>query len=95
MAHKTHHNTDLPQHARLATTPTRHNATNDKTCCDAAMTPTCPTNDKTHPNATLSHAQDPLQCHHDEDYHNHVSKDDDSNNDGVGTMAAGWQWQGR
>jgi len=31
MARKTLCNTDLPQHARLATMPTCHNATNNKT----------------------------------------------------------------
>jgi len=53
------------------------------------MTPTHPTNDKTHPNATLSCTQDPLRCHHDEDYHDHVSEDDDSNDDGAGDDGGG------
>ncbi len=51
---------------------------------DPPQCQTHPTNDKTHPNATLSHVQDPLQCHHNKDYCDHISKDDDSNDDGVG-----------
>ncbi|SRR6266702_6831920 len=53
------------------------------------MTLTRPTNDKTCPNATPSCVQDLLQCHHNEGYHDHVSEDDDSNDNGVGTTAAG------
>jgi len=83
-ARKTRRDADPPRHARLATMPTCHNATNNKTCRNAATTPTHPTNDKTCPNATLSHAQDPPRCHHNEDYHNHISKDDNSNDNGAG-----------
>ncbi len=64
--------------------PTHHNATNNKTCCNTAMMPTHPTNDKTRPNATPSRLQDLLQCHHNEDYHDHISEDDNSNNNGAG-----------
>src|SRR6266702_2367149 len=63
---------------------TCHNATNDKTHHNATTLPTHPTNDKTHPNATPSCAQDPPQCHHNKDYHNHISEDDNSNDNGAG-----------
>src|SRR6266702_1079973 len=93
-----------PTHPRPAATPPQraqdpqcHPVTARKTRRDAnppryarlAMTPTHPTNDKTHPNATLSCTQDPLRCHHDEDYHDHVSEDDDSNDDGAGDDGGG------
>ncbi len=34
--------------------------------------------------------QDPLRCHHNEDYHDHISKDDNnSNDDGAGDDGGG------
>src|SRR6266702_4382945 len=74
MTHKTRHDANLLQCHQQQ----------DLLQCQPATMLTCPTNNKTHPNATLLYVQDLPRHHHDEGYHDHVSEDDDSNDDGMG-----------
>src|SRR6266702_1209937 len=74
-----HDTQDSPQ-CQPATMPPTTRPAAMPTCCDANL----PHQQQDPPQHYPLYAQDLPQCHHDEGYHNHISEDGNSNDNGAG-----------